>query len=103
MFAVCCLLVLFSALLAHTHAHTHSSSDQGVCFDPRRGFTFNGQAVNTQHAQLVDPISRTGERRTAPLEFVNHVCFPSNRSILYLKPMFTTKTFFGAVLCYIYG
>lgn len=38
----------------------------------------------------------------APLEFVNHVCFPSNRSILYLKPMFTTKTFLEQFVLYLW-
>ena len=61
------MLILYPALLAHiythththtlyTHTHTKSFIDQCLCFDPSWGFTFNGQAVNTQHAQLVNPV-----------------------------------------------
>lgn len=63
-YCMCAVLMLVSypALLAHTrthmHTHTHSSIDQCLCFDPSQGFTFNGQAVNTQHAQLVNPVRR---------------------------------------------
>lgn len=55
------MLILYPALLAHIHTlHTHTDTksfiDQCLCFDPSWGFTFNGQAVNTQHAQLVNPV-----------------------------------------------
>lgn len=64
------MLVLYSCLLhilslsvslthIHTHTHTQSSIDQCLCFSLSRGFTFNGQAVNTQHAQLVNPVRST--------------------------------------------
>lgn len=47
----------------HIHTHTNSSFDQCLCFSPSRGFTFNGHAVNTQHAQLVNPVRKTSLQR----------------------------------------
>ena len=79
------MLILYPALLAHihthyTHTHTHtlythadtkSFIDQCLCFDPSWGFTFNGQAVNTQHAQLVNPVR---SRSPQPHRRQDNVC-----------------------------